>query len=92
MISLQKHKQINKLIADWDALASLYETIQEGSSLTVQVRGSYRDEFREGAIKEGKILLNTKAERIKADLHQLGLDTSTLTPLREIIRPEKSNE
>lgn len=90
MISLQKHKQIHNLIADWDALAKLYETIQEGNSLTVQVLGSYRDEFREGAIKEAKILLNAKARVIKADLHQLGLDTSTLTPLREVLRPEKA--
>ena len=90
MISLQKHKQMHDLIADWAALAKLYETIQEGNSLTVQVLGSYRDEFREGAIKEAKILLNAKARVIKADLHQLGLDTSTLPPLRELIRPEKA--
>lgn len=92
MISLQKHKQIHDLISDWEVLSKLYETIQTDKNMTVQVNGSYRDEFRAGAIKEAKILLNTKAERIKADLHQLGLDTSTLTPLREVIKPEKTNE
>lgn len=90
MISLQKHKQIHDLISDWETLAKLYETIQTDKNMTVQVNGSYRDEFREGAIKEAKILLNTKARVIKADLQQLGLDVSTLTPLREVIRPEKA--
>lgn len=91
MISLQKHKQIHDLISDWEALAKLYETIQTDKNMTVQVNGSYRDEFREGAIKEAKILLNAKARVIKADLQHLGLDVSTLTPLREVIRPEKKD-
>lgn len=91
MITLHKHKQIHDLISDWEALAKLYETIQTDKNMTVQVNGNYRDEFREGAIKEAKILINAKAKRIKADLHQLGLDTSTLTPLREVPRPEKTN-
>jgi len=88
MISLEKHQQIHSLIYDWNAVATLYETIQTDKNLTVQVNGSYRDEFREGAIKEAKILLNAKARGIKAALHQLGFDTSTLIPLREISRPE----
>lgn len=92
MISLQRHKQIHDLIADWEALAKLYETIQINNNLTVQVNGNYRDEFREGAIKEAKILLKDKARVISADLQQLGMDTSTLTPLREVIRPEKTND
>lgn len=92
MISLQKHKQIHDLISDWEALAKLYETIQTDKNMTVQVNGSYRDEFRAGAIREAKILLNGKARRLKADLFQLGFDVETLTPLREVIKPEKSDE
>lgn len=87
MISLQKHKQIHNIIADWEALAKLYETIQTDKNLTVQVNGNYREEFREGAIKEAKILLKDKAQKITADLKQLGFDTSTLAPLREVITP-----
>ena len=87
MISLEKHQQIHSLIYDWNAVATLYETIQTDKNLTVQVNGSYRDEFREGAIKEAKIVLSDKARRIKADLHQLGFDTATLTPLREVYKP-----
>lgn len=86
MIGLSTHKQIHTLIGEWDALVSLYETIQTGNNMTVQVNGSYRDEFREGAIREAKTLLKAKAERIKADLKQLDFDTVTLAPLREVIR------
>lgn len=89
MISLQKHKQIHDLISDWEALAKLYETIQTDKNMTVQVNGSYRDEFRAGAIREAKILLKAKAERIKADLQQLEFDVATLQPLREVLEVKK---
>lgn len=89
MINLQQHQRINDLIANWDALAKLYEKIQTDKNLTVQVNGTYWDEFVPGAKKEAKILLKAKAERIKADLHQLGFDTSTLTQLREVLEVKK---
>lgn len=90
MISLHQHKQINNLLADWDALAKLYETIQTDRNLTVQVNGNYRDEFVPGAKKEAKILLKAQAERIKADLQQLEFDTATLNPLREVLEVNKN--
>lgn len=86
MIGLSTHKQIGNLIAEWDALVKLYETIQTDNNLTVQVNGSYREEFREGAIREAKVLLKAKALRITADLKHLEFDTVTLPPLREVIR------
>lgn len=89
MISLRQHKQINDLLADWDTLARLYETIQTAKNLTVQVNGNYRDEFVPGAKKEAKILLRAKAERIKADLQQLEFDVATLQPLREVFEVKK---
>ena len=89
MISLRQHKQINDLLADWDTLARLYETIQTDKNLTVQVNGNYRDEFVPGAKKEAKILLKAKAERIKADLQQLEFDIATLTPPREVLEVKK---
>lgn len=91
MIGLSTHKRIHDLIGEWDVLARLYETIQTDNNLTVQVNGSYRDEFREGAIREAKKVLKAKADRILADLKQLDFDTVTLSPLREVIRPVKTN-
>jgi hypothetical protein len=92
MISLQVHKQINTLLYDWDALAKMYLTIQQGNSLTVQVLGSYRDEFREGAIREAKKVLQERADKIRADLEMLNFDLADLEPLRELIRQEPTDE
>lgn len=88
MLTLQNHNKIHDLLCNWERLAKLYETIQTGKNLTVQVNGTYYDEFVQGAKKEAKALLKGRAERIRADLHQLGFDVSTLTPLKEVVCPE----
>jgi hypothetical protein len=88
MLTLQNHKKIHDLLCDWDQLAKLYETIQTGNNLTVQVNGCYRDEFRAGAVKEAKRVLKEKSQVMLEQLKNLGFDTSTLEPLREVVRPE----
>jgi hypothetical protein len=84
MLTLQNHKKIHDLLCDWEALAKLYETVQTGSNLTVQVLGTYKDEFRKGAIREAKKTLQEKSRVMLEQLKNLDFDVSTLPPLQEV--------
>lgn len=92
MIGFEQHVKIRELLDKWSQLSQLYITVQTPGHLTVQVLGSARPEFYEGALQIALKTLKQKAQFIKADLQQLDFDTSQLPPLTEVIRePAQSN-